>query len=74
MKELEKELGTETDLEISFKEGKAVIAVKYDGKGADAAVSVALDSDYFLQKLAEAIPGEIDDAIIDMLRIALKAQ
>lgn len=72
MKDLQKELGSEVDLELSFKEGKAVIAVKYDGKGADATVSIALESGYFLDKLAEAIPGDLDDAVLDMLKGLLK--
>lgn len=74
MKDLQRELGSETDLEVSFKEGKAIIAVKYDGKGADASVSIALEAGYFIDKITAAIPGDWDDALGEMLKAALKAQ
>ena len=57
---------------IDFKEGNVVLAVMYDGKGADAEMSVTLESEYFLDKLAEAIPGKVDDMIVAALKGALK--
>jgi hypothetical protein len=69
---MEKPISSEVDLEIDVKEGKVVLAVKYDGKGADAKVEVALEGEYFLDKLAKAIPGEIDDLVIAALKGALK--
>lgn len=62
----------EATLDLDFKEGKLRLSVSYDGKGADAGLFVDLDPDYFLDKLKAVIPGQIDDAIIDMLKGALK--
>jgi hypothetical protein len=69
----EKQLGAETNVDIDFKDGDLVLTVTYDGKGLRAGVSVKVDGEYFLDKLAEKIPGNIDDAIIAMLKGALKA-
>lgn len=69
---MEKPISNEVDFEIDVKEGKVVLAVKYDGKGADAKVEVALEAEYFLDKLAEALPGELDDLVIAAIKGALK--
>ena len=62
----------EATLDVDFKDGKLRLSVSYDGKGADAGLFVDLDPDYFLNKLKAVIPGQIDDAIIEMLKGALK--
>jgi hypothetical protein len=63
----------EVDLDVQFKEGKLQLAVKYDGKGVDAGVTVALEPEYFLTKLKAAIPGQVDDTVINLLLAAMKA-
>ena len=63
----------EVDLDVAFKQGKLQLTVKYDGKGADASVTVALESEYFLRKLKAAIQGQVDDADINLLLAAMKA-
>lgn len=62
----------EVVLDVKLTEGKLVLAVKYDGKGADATVSVALEPEYFVEKLTKAIPGTIDDTLAVLLLAALK--
>lgn len=62
----------EATLDVDFKEGKLRLSVSYDGKGADAGLFVDLDPEYFLDKLKAAIPGSIDDAVIELLKNALK--
>ena len=62
----------EANLSIKIEEGKVKLAVSYDGKQADAMFEVSLDSDQYLDMLAEAIPGDIDDAIIALLKGAMK--
>jgi hypothetical protein len=62
----------EVQADIKFEAGKVKLVIKYDGKGADVTTEVALESDYFLDKLAEAIPGNVDDAVISMLKAAIK--
>lgn len=60
-----------------YKEGE--LAVKMDGedivieyKGKGGSVSVKVEGEYLILKLAEAIPGDIDDAVLSMLLAALK--
>lgn len=62
----------EAALDVDFVDGKLRLSVSYDGKGADAGLYVDVEPDYFLDKLKAVIPGSIDDAIIDMLKGALK--
>lgn len=69
---VEMPVGKESELELEFKDGKLRLVFAYDGKGVDAGVYADLDPEYFLDKLADAIPGDIDDAVIAMLKGALK--
>lgn len=66
-------LGSEGKLELDVKGGKLVMRVSYDGKQVDAAAEVAADVELFLDKLAAKIPGAVDDAIIGVMKAALKA-
>jgi len=69
----EVELGSEADLKLSLVEGKAKLEVLYSGKGGSGGAHIELDAEYFLDKVAEAIPGPVDDAIIAALKLGLKA-
>lgn len=69
---VEEMIGKEGKFSIDFKDGNVVISIMYDGKGADAMMSVTLESGYFIDKVTEAIPGELDDAIGEMLKGAIK--
>jgi len=69
---LNKDLGKELDLKIDFKDGKLALSLVYDGKGGDASIGLSLEPDYFLDKLKAAIPGQIDDTVIDVLKAAFK--
>lgn len=60
----------EAGIDLKMEEGKLRLSVKYDGKGADAGVFVDLEPAYFLDKLAKAIPGEIDDQVIALIKAA----
>lgn len=60
-----------------YKEGEVVVnlinedlVITYAGKGGS--VTVKVEGDYFLDKLADAIPGTIDDTIINVIKAALK--
>lgn len=57
------------ELDIKFEEGK--LKLVYAGKGGGGMVYAEID--YFMDKLKDAIPGEIDDAIIELLKGAMKA-
>lgn len=71
---MEKAISKEVGLEISFEEGNVILSAVYDGKGADVELKFKLESDYFLDKVKKAIPGEIDDTIIDLLKVAAKVK
>ena len=65
---MDKELLKNGELVILVKEGNLHLTL--DSLGVD--VSVVVDSGYFLDKLAAAIPGTVDDAVLGMLKAALK--
>jgi len=64
------EIGSEGEYSLEIKDGKLRMTVGYDGKGVNTGVYLDLEPDYFLDKLKEAIPGKIDDIIIDTLKAA----
>lgn len=66
------QIGPEAKYKVSLDAGKLIIAMGYDGVEADAEMSIKLEVDLFLDKVAALIPGKIDDAVIAMLKGALK--
>lgn len=66
------ELGSEANVDVLLKDGKVILVAKYDGKETDAELSVSVSVDMLLDKLAAKIPGQIDDAVIGLLKAALK--
>ncbi len=66
------EISGESDFDLKFEDGKIKFLVSYDGKGANGGVYIDVEPDYFLDKLKVMIPGELDDKLIDMLKVALK--
>jgi hypothetical protein len=66
-------LGSEGKLELDVSKGKLVLRVMYDGKQVDASAAVAADIDLFFDLLAAKIPGKIDDALLAVAKMALKA-
>jgi len=69
----EKDLGANGHLSLKMESGKLKLSVEYGGGGVSGSVGVSVDSDYFIDKLAAAIPGQIDDAILALIKAALKA-
>lgn len=63
------ELYQEGEVKAELKDGQ--IVVTYGGKGATAQINIELG--YLLDKLAEAIPGQIDDAVIGVIKAAVQA-
>lgn len=59
-------------LELSYVNNQLVFTVGVDSKGVDAGIKVAIDAEYFMDLLAKAIPGELDDMIINTIKAALK--
>ena len=67
------EISKEAKFDLQIKQGKLILALNYDGAQVDAGVSVAVGVDLFLDKLAEKIPGQLDDAVIAVIKGALNA-
>lgn len=67
-----KELSSELDLIVKFEAGKAIIEIKYGGAGGSASVVGVVEAEYFVKKIADAIPGQIDDMILNGLLSAVK--
>lgn len=66
-------VGPELEYDVKVEGGKVKVEAKYDGAQADVALAVSIDSDLLLDKLAAKIPGQIDDAVIGVIKAALKA-
>lgn len=74
MELLKEELGTEGLLVLKLSQGKLVLELNHAHKSGKAGLVVEQDASYFLDKLAELIPGQIDNAVIELLKAAVKAQ
>lgn len=66
------QLGPETKASIVVNGSNVVLGINYQGAQAGAQISVSLDIEQFGALLKNAIPGTIDDVIIDTLISALK--
>ena len=58
------------DFDLKYVDGKVVCLLKYDGQGVDGELKVMVEPEFFLDKLKEAIPGKLDDKIIDLIKAA----
>lgn len=65
------QLGPETVAKMSFVSGKARLELAYAGKQATAGMFVEMSAKEYLEMLKAAIPGTIDDTIIDVLEAAM---
>ncbi len=65
---MEKELYAEGEVKIVMMNED--IAITYAGKGGS--VMVKIEGEYLLREIAKAIPGTIDDTVINILLAALK--
>jgi hypothetical protein len=66
-------LGDKGSYDVEFKGGKLVAKVSYsviDGVKGSAEIEVGADA--VLEALKKAIPGEIDDALLNVLKAGLK--
>jgi hypothetical protein len=63
----------EVDFAVKIEKGILLLEVGYIGSGAGAGIKVTLEADYFLDKLKNAIPGQLDDSVIDLIKVAVKA-
>lgn len=68
-------LGTVGNFELKLEGGKLVIITKasYDKGGVDGSLNLSVDSSVILDLIAKAIPGQVDDAVIAVMKAALKS-
>lgn len=73
MELINKQVTPEVSVKVEIKDGKIVLSSLIDTAGLGGNVSLHVGADYFLDELAKKVPGQIDDAIIAVLKAALKA-
>lgn len=67
-------IGNVGKYDIEFKEGKLVCEVSAQVGFADAGFVLKIGAEQVLDAIAKAIPGTIDDAVIDMAKKLLAAK
>ncbi len=67
------DIGSLGKFDVAFTGGKLIATGNLGYDGASVAVTLTLDSDGVLDAIAKAIPGQIDDAVISVVKAALKA-
>jgi hypothetical protein len=65
-------LGSEGLYDLDIKDGNLVLVLSHGSKGLSASINVQVESGYFLDKLAAKIPGDLDDAVINLIKNAIK--
>ena len=66
-------VGPETELELKLIDGKIVLGIEYNGADGFGSIEVGIKPAVFLDKLANMIPGQMDDVVINALKVALGA-
>ena len=67
------QIGAEGSWEIDLTGGNVILSSKYQGTSGGAELKANIDVGFLLDELAKKIPGQIDDAILGLLKAALKA-
>lgn len=62
------DIGASGKYDLDLIDNKLKLSISYDGPGVDGGAFVIVDPADLLDKLADAIPGEIDDAVINALK------
>lgn len=70
---VKQDIGPETKFDLKLVGGNLVVELKYEGAGGVASVSAGITAEYFIDKLAALIPGTLDDAVLGLVKAALKA-
>ncbi len=65
--------GKEFDMKLVISGGLVKIVGDYVGSGGAAKLEAGVSVDYFIDELKDKIPGQVDDAILEVLKAALKA-
>lgn len=70
---LKKEIGKEGNFQLKFEDMKLKLIVGADTAGVDAGLYIDIELEYFLDKLKDAIPGTLDDTVIELIKAAAKS-
>ena len=70
---VEGKLGSVGEYDLEFKEGKLKFILKAGHSGVNGVIGIEVDSDAVLDAIAKANPSQIDDAILAVIKAALKA-
>lgn len=73
MELINKQISPEANAKVEIVAGKIQLIAALDSQGVDAEVKFSVDAEYFLDELAKKIPGIIDDAILGVIKTAVKA-
>ncbi len=65
--------GKEFDMKLVISGGLVKIVGDYVGSGGAAKLEAGISVDYFIDELKAKIPGQIDDAVLEIVKAALKA-
>ena len=64
-------VGPEANYKAEIVNKKLVITVDYKGEGGAASLNLSFDLSYALDRLAQTIPGEIDNIVIKLVKESL---
>ena len=67
-----KQLSSELAVDVKVENAALVLTLGYTGAQASAALSVTLSAEAFIKKLEAAIPGTLDDVVLEALLAAIK--
>jgi hypothetical protein len=67
-------IGEVGKFDLEFKEGELRFVLDVGKFGLSAGMKVAVKAEDVIDAIAKAIPGQIDDAILQVLKAALKVQ
>lgn len=65
------DIGPEAKYDVVFTEGKLRAELKYAGVMGGAGLYVEVGADQVVEAIKAAIPGKVDDAVLDVLKAAL---
>ena len=68
----EGQVGSVGKYDVEFKDGKLMLGLSIEWNGVTSEVKVGVGSDAVIDALKAAIPGKIDDAILEVVKAALK--
>ncbi len=69
---VEGQIGSMGKYDVEFKAGKLVAKADASFSVGLAKIEISIDSDAIIDALAAAIPGKVDDAILNVVKSALK--